>query len=186
MSDDAKESQTEVRCKSGEKTLKVRRLIWHFHCMSWSPTLLLKFYKRSVKVRAFVIEKSVKWAQFSEWCVWTSSQMEMWGILVSFKSLRNVVNRVRNWKKFQVAYWRLLKKNGRQMQKLKLPESIEQKLRSEPHLIDLVVRLLELNPWRKHPPVTAAWDSRSEQTFLKGFETLLVHILTTILLPGYF
>ena len=71
-----------------------------------------------------MIEKSVKWAQFSEWCVWTSSQMEMWGILVSFKSLRNVVNRVRNWKKFQVAYWRLLKKNGRQMQKLKLPESI--------------------------------------------------------------
>ena len=62
----------------------------------------------------------------------------------------------------------------------------EQKLRLEPHLTDIVVRLLELNTLQKHPPVAAAWDSRSEQTFLKEFETLLVCILTTILLPGNF
>ena len=38
----------------------------------------------------------------------------------------------------------------------------------------------------KHPLVAAAWDSHSKQTLLKGFETLLVCILTTILLPGNF
>ena len=32
----------------------------------------------------------------------------------------------------------------------------EQKLRVEPHLIDIVVRLLELNMLQKHPPVAAA------------------------------
>ena len=46
----------------------------------------------------------------------------------------------------------------------------EQKLRLEPHLTDIVVRLLELNTLQKHPPVAAAWDSRSEQTMV--FERL--------------
>ena len=77
-------------------------------------------------------------------------------------------------------------KNGRQMRKCSRQIVQEQKLRVEPHLIDIVVRLLELNMLQKHPPVAAARDSRSEQMFLKGFETLLVCILTTILLPGYF
>ena len=41
------------------------------------------------------------------------------------------------------------RKNGRQIVE-------EQKLRVEPHLIDIVVRLLELNMLQKHPPVAAA------------------------------
>ena len=95
--------------------------------------------------------------------------------------------RARNKKKNQAAYWRLSKKkNGRQIQKWSRQIVQEQKLRSEPHLIGIVVRLLGLNTLQKfHPPVATAWDSRSEQTFLKGFKTFLVCILTTILLPGY-
>ena len=78
------------------------------------------------------------------------------------------------------------RKNGRQMQKCSPQIAQEQKLRLEPHLIDIVVRLLELNTLQKHPLVAAAWDSRSEQTFLKCFQMPLVGILTTILLPGNF
>ena len=48
------------------------------------------------------------------------------------------------------------RKNGRQMQKCSRQIVQEQKLRVEPHLIDIVVRLLELNMLQKHPPVAAA------------------------------
>ena len=72
------------------------------------------------------------------------------------------------------------------MQKCSCQVVQEQKLRLEPRLIDIVVRLLELNMLQKYPPVVAACNSHSEQTFFKGFETLLVCILTTILLPGNF
>ena len=48
------------------------------------------------------------------------------------------------------------RKNGRQMQKCSPQIAQEQKLRLEPHLIDIVVRLLELNTLQKHPLVAAA------------------------------
>ena len=48
-------------------------------------------------------------------------------------------------------------KNGRQIQKLSRQIVQEQKLRSEPHLIGIVVRLLGLNTLQKfHPPVATA------------------------------
>ena len=83
-------------------------------------------------------------------------------------------------KKFQVAFWQLSKKkNGCQIQKCSCQIVQEQKLRLDPHLIEIVVWLLELNMFQRHPLVAAAWDSCPEQMFLKGFETLLVCILTT-------
>ena len=42
------------------------------------------------------------------------------------------------------------------MQKCRPQIAQEQKLRLEPHLIDIVVWLLELNTLQKHPPVAAA------------------------------
>ena len=48
------------------------------------------------------------------------------------------------------------RKNGRQMPKCSRQIVQEQKLRLEPHLIGVVVRLLELNTLQKHPPVAAA------------------------------
>ena len=48
-------------------------------------------------------------------------------------------------------------KNGRQIQKRSRQIVQEQKLRSEPHLIGIVVRLLGLNTLQKfHPPVATA------------------------------
>ena len=48
------------------------------------------------------------------------------------------------------------RKSDRQMQKCSRRIVQEQKFRLEPHLIDIVVRLLELNTLQKHPPVAAA------------------------------
>ena len=42
------------------------------------------------------------------------------------------------------------------MQKCSCQVVQEQKLRLEPHLIDIAVRLLELNMLQKYPPVVAA------------------------------
>ena len=50
------------------------------------------------------------------------------------------------------------------MQKCSCQVVQEQKLRLEPRLIDIVVRLLELNMLQKYPPVVAACNSHSEQT----------------------
>lgn len=71
---------------------------------------------------------------------------------------------------------------------MQLPGSsrIETQIRASFNIIDIAVRLLELNMLQKYPPVVAACNSHSEQTFFKGFETLLVCILTTISLPGNF
>ena len=48
------------------------------------------------------------------------------------------------------------RKNGRQIKKCSRQIVQEQKLRLEPHLIDIVVRLQELNTLQKHPLVAAA------------------------------
>ena len=48
------------------------------------------------------------------------------------------------------------RKNGRQIQKCSCQIVQEQKLRLDPHLIDIVVWLLELNTFQRHPPVAAA------------------------------
>ena len=72
---------------------------------------------------------------------------------------------------------------------MQLPDSTRTETQSrvvESLLMDIVVWLLKLNTLQKHPPVAAARDSHSEKTFLKGFETLLVFIVTTILLPRNF
>ena len=48
------------------------------------------------------------------------------------------------------------RKNGRQIQKCSCQIVKEQKFRLDPHLIDIVVWLLELNTFQRHPPVAAA------------------------------
>ena len=48
------------------------------------------------------------------------------------------------------------RKNGRQIQKCSCQIVNEQKFRLDPHLIDIVVWLLELNTFQRHPPVAAA------------------------------
>ena len=48
------------------------------------------------------------------------------------------------------------RKNGCQIQKCSCQIVQEQKLRLDPHLIDIVVWLLELNTFQRHPPVAAA------------------------------
>ena len=48
------------------------------------------------------------------------------------------------------------RKNGCQIQKCSCQIVQEQKLRLDPHLIEIVVWLLELNMFQRHPPVAAA------------------------------
>ena len=99
--------------------------------------------------------------------------------------------RTRAWNLKKIPSHLLVTIEGQMVAKCKMqsPDRTRTETQIRASFIGIVVQLVELNMFKtclKHPAVTAAWDSRSEQMFLKGFEMLLVCILITILLHGNF